>query len=295
MKIPILGTGISGLVGSRIQELLSDDFEFSDLSLATGVDITDLDQVLKSFENSESSVVLHMAAKTDVDGCEEDKIYTEEGAAWLVNVVGTQNILYAAKKYKKRLIYISTDFVFDGTKDYYTENDETNPLNWYGHTKCEGEHLIREGSISFAIVRLAYPYRSYYSKKSDFVRKIIERAKARGKISALTDHIFTPTFIDDIADALRLLFQKELTGIFHVVGSQNLTPLEAVQKILAKFELSTDIENVTRGVFFKNRAFRPFKLALKNDKITKLGIKMSTFDEGLTEMKKQLNDYKEQA
>lgn len=289
MKIPILGTGLSGLVGSRIAELLSDSFEFTDLSLATGVDITNEEQILASFQNSSASIVLHMAAKTDVDSCEDDKIYGEEGAAWMVNVVGTANIVNAAKKYKKRLIYISTDFVFDGTKEFYREDMEVNPLNWYGFTKAEGERLVKAANINYTIIRLAYPYRSYYDQKFDFVRRIIDRAKSKQKLLALTDHIFTPTFIDDIAIALQILFERELIETFHVVGSESLTPMEAIKRITAKFDLKTDIVPITRGEFFKDRAFRPFKLALKNDKIAKLGIRMKRFDEGLEELKEQLD------
>src|SRR3990172_9027678 len=98
MKIPIVGTGLSGLVGSRIVELLRESYEFEDLSLATGVDITDSQEVQKNLENSQAKIIVHMAAKTDVDGCEDDKILLEEGQAWMVNVVGTQNIIEAAKR-----------------------------------------------------------------------------------------------------------------------------------------------------------------------------------------------------
>ncbi|MBI3379778.1 NAD(P)-dependent oxidoreductase [Candidatus Gottesmanbacteria bacterium] len=290
MKIPILGTGLSGLVGSRIMELLGDTFEFTDLSFATGIDITNSEQVVESFQNSSASIVLHMAAKTDVDACEDDKIFGEEGPAWLVNVIGTQNIVEAAKKFNKRLVYISTDFVFDGTQDSYAEDDTVNPLNWYGYTKSEGEKLVKEAEIRFMIVRLSYPFRAYYKEKADFVRRIIEKAEKKEKLFALTDHIFTPTFIDDIASALDLILKKELQGVYHVVGGQSLTPHDAIHKILTKFGLATDVESVTREVFFKNRAFRPRNLALKNDKITKLGIKMKSFDEGLSEIEKQIHN-----
>lgn len=288
MKTPVLGTGLSGLVGSRIRELLSDTYQFTDLSLTTGVDISNIDEVFESFKNSPSTTVLHMAAKTDVDACENDKIYGEEGQAWSVNVTGTKNILEAAKRYHKRVIYISSDFVFDGTKEVYNEDDAVNPVNWYGVTKCEGEQLVQDADISYAIARLSYPYRSYFKPKSDFVRRIIEKANKKEKIFALADHIFTPTFIDDIALSLKMLLQKELTGIFHVVGTGSLTPCQAVGMISNVFMLTPEVEEVTREVFFKDRAFRPFKLALKNDKIAKLGIKMKTFEEGLREMDKQL-------
>src|SRR3990167_11530025 len=142
MKHPVLATGFSGLVGSRVKELLNDKFDFVDLSLATGVDITNRDQVEDIIGKSPSRMVLHMAAKADVDGCEDDKILGEEGAAWIVNVQGTENGAESARKNNKRLLYISTDFVFDGTQEYYTESDRPNPVNWYGITKYKGEEIV---------------------------------------------------------------------------------------------------------------------------------------------------------
>jgi dTDP-4-dehydrorhamnose reductase len=288
MRIPILGTGLSGLVGSRIVELLENKYEFIDLSLKTSIDITQSDQVLPVFQKSPAKVVVHMAAKTDVDSCEDDKILGEEGLAWRVNVIGTQNIVEAACETNKRVIYISTDFVFDGTKEYYTEDDEPNPVNWYGFTKYEGERTLVDSDISYCIVRLAYPYRAHFSEKADFVRRIIEKAKKQEKIMSLTDHTITPTFIDDIAMALDLLLEKEVTGIFHVVGSQFVTPYEAVEKILETFKLEGDNQPILREKYFQDRAFRPCRLALKNDKIIKLGADMRRFDDGLREMRKQL-------
>src|SRR3989338_4530425 len=86
MKPQILATGISGLVGTRVQELLQDKFEFTDLSLATGVDVTNYEDLENHIRNSPAKIILHMAAKTDVDGCEDDKIFGEEGKAWVINV-----------------------------------------------------------------------------------------------------------------------------------------------------------------------------------------------------------------
>lgn len=292
MKIPILGTGLSGMVGSRIVELLSDKYEFADLSFNTRIDITSVDQVLEAFKNSEATTVLHLAAKTDVDSCEDDKILMEEGQAWLVNVEGTRNIVEAAQKYHKRVIYISSDFVFAGTKDFYTEEDVPSPVNWYGVTKYEGEKILEESGISHTIVRLAYPYRANFPQKQDFVRRIIEAGKENEEIKSLTDHFFTPTFIDDFAKALDILLPKELPGIFHLVGSQTLTPYEAVGEVFETFGFRGNIIPITRAEYFRNRAFRPCRLALKNDKITKLGASMCSFTEGLIELKKQLKENK---
>lgn len=288
MKQPVLVTGFSGLVGSRVKELLNDKFDFVDLSLATGVDITKRDQVEDIIGKSPSRMVLHMAAKADVDGCEDDKILGEEGAAWMVNVQGTENVAESARKNNKRLLYISTDFVFDGTQEYYTESDRPNPVNWYGITKYKGEEIVLNKDSDSTIIRISYPYRAYYEQKPDFVRRVIEVMTKNGKIFALKDHIFTPTFIDDIACALEVFLKRELPGIYHVVGSESLPTGRAVKKIVETFKLKGDIIPIERREYFKNRAFRPFKLALKNDKILRLGIKMLGFDQGLKAIKNQL-------
>lgn len=284
----VIGTGISGLVGTRIQELLREYYEFEDLSFSTGVDITDLEQVKERIEKSPASFILHMAAKTDVDGCEDDKILGEDGSAWRVNVEGTQNIVDCAKLTGKKIIYISTDFVFDGTKEWYLEDDEPNPVNWYGTTKHMGEEIIQKSGVDFVILRIAYPYRAQFSPKTDFVRKIVEKLSKKEKITALTDHVFTPTFIDDIAGAIDEIIRQNVVGIYHCVGSESLTPLDATEAIMHEFQLNGEVQKTTRSNFFKHRAFRPCHLALKNDKIIQLGVNMLGFSAGIREMRKQM-------
>lgn len=290
MKIPVLVTGMSGLVGTRVKDLLSGEFDFTDLSLATGVNIVNFEDVENKLRESDAKIIIHMAAKTDVDACEDDKILGEDGDAWQINVIGTNNVVLASENTGKRLIYISTDFVFNGTKDFYTENDDPDPLNWYGRTKYEAEEIVMKSKVESVILRLAYPYRSYFQERSDFVRRIITKAKDTGEVEGLEDHIFTPTFIDDIAEVLRFVLYRNVSGIYHSVGSLSLPVIEAVKKILSTFGLEARVKRVIRNEYFLNRAYRPFKLALKNDKIKRLGIEMKRFDDGLLEIKKQLTD-----
>lgn len=283
----ILGTGLDGLVGSRIVELLRNKYEFENLSISTGVDITNRDVILERIKNSKAPIVLHLAAKTNVDGCELDKELGEKGDAWKINVLGTQNVVDGCLKGNKKIIYISTDFVFDGTKEVYIEEDIPNPINWYAKTKYAGEKIIQNAKIPWIIVRIASPYRAKF-EKLDFVRAILKRLKEGLPVAAVVDHIFTPTYIDDIAFAIDGLIENNLQGIFHVVGSQSLTPYEASLLIAKEFRLdSSKIIKTTRTEFFNNRAPRSFQLVLKNDKIGKLGIKMRTFEEGIREIKKQ--------
>lgn len=284
----ILGTGLDGLVGSRIAELLNDKYEFENLSLNTGVDILDRDTVLEKIKSSNALIVLHLAAKTNVDGCELDKALGEKGDAWKINVLGTQNVADACLGSNKKLIYISTDFVFDGVEDVYFEEDIPNPLSWYAKTKYEGEKIVQNLKIPWIIIRIASPYRAKY-QRLDFARAIFKRLQEGLSVAAVIDHKFSPTLIDDIALAIDTLIKNNSQGIFHCVGSQSLTPFDASLLIAEVFNLDQNlISKTTRAEFFKDRAPRPFQLVLKNDKIRKLGIEMRTFEEGLREVKRQM-------
>ncbi len=286
----ILGTGMRGLIGSRIIELLKDKYEFENLDRTSGVDITNREKILEVLMASDAKIVLHLAAKTDVDGCEKDKELAEFGDAWKINVEGTRNVSEACLKSGKKIIYVSTDFVFDGKieeGEFYSEEDIPNPINWYAKTKYEGEKIIQELN-DWIIIRLAYPYRASF-EKNDFMRVILNRLKQNQPVVAITDHIFCPTFIDDVANAIDKLLETDSRGIFHAVGGQCLTPYEAAGEIARQFNLDNAlISKTTREEFFKDRAARPFRLALKNDKIGKLGVSMKTFEQGLKAMKTQL-------
>lgn len=284
----ILGTGLSGLVGSRVTELLSPDFSFENLSLETGVDITRKESVDARIDHSSAPWVFHFAARTDVDGAEKEKDLGEKSPSWVVNVSATQHIVDACRRTGKKLLYISTDFVFDGTRDVYTEEDVPNPQGWYARTKYEGEKRVMSLTDRALVVRIANPYRSNFPVKPDFVHKIIERFVEKVPVVAANDQIFVPTFIDDIARALATLVRLDASGIYHVVGSQALTPYEAAQRIARTFGFTAArIEPTTFKEYFAGRAPRPFHAVLKNDKISELGVSMKSFEEGLQMVKQQ--------
>lgn len=283
----IIATGLSGLVGSRIKELLP--FEFEEISRANGIDVLNSEKIQSFFSASDAPIVFHLAGKADVDGCEKDKDLKENGQAWKMNVLGTQNIIDACKKTGKKIVYISTDFAFDGTKQEYSEDDIPNPINWYAVTKIEGEKIVQNSQIPYLILRIAYPYRARFDKKTDFMRAMKSRLEQNMETAAITDHVFTPTFIDDIAHAFSVLIEKNAIGVYHVVGSQSLSPYDAAILIAKEFGFNPSfIKPVLLQEFFKDRAPRPFHLKLRNDKITQLGVHMRSFEEGLQEIKKQL-------
>lgn len=287
----IAGTGLSGLVGSRITELLSDKYSFEDISRKTGTDVTDVAGVLERLKNSDAEYVIHMAAFTNVDGAEEQKDLGKASEAWKINVGGTENVVKACEETGKKLIYISTDFVFDGEntpQGGYAEEDTPNPINWYAKTKYEGEKRVLQSRIPWLILRIAYPYRADF-EKNDFMRAMKNRLTEGREIKAITDHIYCPTFIDDIAPALDVLIQENKTGIYHMTGSEALSPKDAAMEIAEAFGLDANlIGTTTRAEYFAGKAQRPFDLSMNNGKIKQLGVKLHGLHEGLQIIKQQL-------
>lgn len=276
------------MVGSRITELLKDKYAFDDLSITNGTDITNPESLDVIKNDREHKVVILLAAKADVDGCEQDRGLGEQGTAWKINVIGTQNVVNACLESQKKLIYISTDFVFDGSstpENGYEETDKPNPVNWYAETKYRGEEIVRNSNLPYIISRIAYPYRKDFELKKDFVRAIIDRLKNNLPIAAISDHKMTPTFIDDIAFALDKLIEADHTGIFHVTGSQSLTPYSAALLIADQFGFDKKlITQTTRAEYFKDKAQRPFNVSMNNSKLINLGVEMKRFEDGLKEL-----------
>jgi len=286
----VLGTGLSGLVGSRVVEL-NPEYNFSDLSLDTGIDILNSGQLETAFKMFSGDTVLHLAAFTDTNAAWDQK-EDKTGMCYQLNVIGTQNIVDLCKKYNKYLVYISTDFVFDGTKKgKYTEEDTPNPIEWYGQTKFESEKIA--GSIDATIIRIAFPYRAKFDIKTDLVRKIISKLSSGEVCKLFEDQITTPTFVDDIALGLIKVIDDPKPGIYHLVGSSSQSIYQLGHLITRVFNFDPDlVEASSLTEYLQTPAARPYapNLALSNEKfISEFGFKPRTLTEGLEELKKQLS------
>lgn len=283
----IIGTGLSGLVGSRVVELMSNKHTFTDLSLETGVDITKFDEIKARIEASPATWIFHFAAYTDVQGAEKEKELAEGSIAWKINVGATGNIVAIAQKTGKKLVYIDTDYAFDGKKQSYTEEDVPNPLGWYAKTKYEGAKCVLTLGLQSLVIRIANPYRARPVGKKDFVHKMLERLNQGQPLVCPTDQTFVPTYIDDIAVALEALITQNSSGLYHVVGSTALSPYDAALTIAKTWGFPQSlVQKTTFAQFFRSRAPTPQYAALKNDKIQAMGVRMRTFSEGLQEVKR---------
>lgn len=282
----IIGTGLSGLVGSRIVELLGNKHVFTNLSLETGVDITNHEMVYEKLSQSDAPWILHLAAFTDVQGAEKDRSLGNESVAWKVNVEATQHIIDAAHDLDKHVLCVDTDYAFDGKKKIYTEVDVPSPLGWYATTKSEAaKRTLAAGGL---VIRISNPYRANPVGKKDFVHKMLERLEQHMEITAPTDQLFVPTFIDDIAVAIDTLISVNASGLYHVVGNPALSPFVAAKSVAQIFDCDETLVRPTTFVqYFQGRTPIPQYVELSNDKIRNLGLTMRSFEEGLREVKRQ--------
>ena len=289
---PIAGTGMTGLIGSRLVELTGGDFDWLPLRHKAGFDITSPDKVDRAISSFSGQAVLHLAAFTDLNAADKER-GDKNGTCYRINVLGTRNIARACQKNGKYLIHASTDAVFSGkNKSLYVEDDFPGPIEWYGQTKLWAEEEVLASGCRSAIVRFSYPFRAKFDLKKDFVRKVIDQLTSGEKLTMFSDTVFTPTFIDDIAEAMKVILAKKQAGIFHVVGSTPLSPYDAADEIAAVFDLNKKLvlpQKLDDYLKFGGRPY-PRYTALSNQKLKKeLGVSMRTFSEAILEMKRQLS------
>ncbi len=200
----IVVTGAGGQVGRALQPLLPE----ASFLTHDALDVADDAEVASAL--ADARIVVHLAAMTNVDGCESDP---ERARA--INARGTRHVAAAARKSGARVIYISTDYVFDGLKDEeYEVDDEPNPINEYGRGKREGEKSVASDPGNL-IVRTS----SVFGNGKNFVRTIIAAARAGRDLRVVDDQISRPTAADDVARAIAHLMNGSAHGVVHVAGA----------------------------------------------------------------------------
>ncbi len=294
-NFPIAVIGAQSMVGSRFVEILESDVAIikADLNGDPKLDITDPKSVADFFKNYDFKSAILFSAFTDVDGAEAQR-NDKNGICWKINVEGVKNIVKAAKQKNCKLIFISTDFVFDGQNGPYSEDDAvgTNPdqISWYGLTKIESEKIIQENLENFIILRIAYPYRGKFKGKDDTLKRILKPYKEGRLYPMFNNQQQTITFIDDIPQAVKLLLEKDQKGIFHLSSPRTTTPFAIAKFLISTFGLDpTSVKPGSIVEFLKSGAKtpRPVKGGLKVDKIKSLGFTPTDWDEGIKIVYKQ--------
>jgi len=268
----ILITGAQGRFGTYAVQKFSQNHSVIDSDKER--DITK-PQIVSHIIAAKPDIIIHAAAETNVDKCE---IHQE--SAHQINVLGTINVIKAAQLTAAKLIYISSDYIFDGNKGNYIETDRPNPINYYGKTKWEAEQQIMKYTNSL-IIRSAVLY-GRHIHRSSFPRWVITNLKANKPIQVVTDQINSPTLIDDLVNAIPKLWNQ--SGVLHVAGSQQISRYEFAMKTAHAFNLPTDLIKPIESHALNQVAPRPKNAGLNTNKITSMGITMSTIEQGLQKL-----------
>lgn len=284
----VLVVGASGLVGSRVLSELekSAEFEAEGTCLsrtAVGLrrlDITDVDETRKLISRLKPDVIVHTAALTNVDYCED---YRSE--AYGINVRGTGNVVDAAREAGCRVVYISTDFVFDGLNGPYGEDDATNPVNYYGRTKLEGETLV--SGIGHVIARTTVVY-GWKSGSKNFLMQVFGKLSANEEMNVAVDQYGSPTLADNMATAVVELIKEKKNGIYNIAGVDVMNRHEFALKIAKIFDLDQGLLTPVETGSLRQRAVRPMKAGLRVEKAAReLKTRLLGVEEGLSFARKQ--------
>jgi len=289
-KRKLLVTGASGLLGSKIFELAKNDYTVIPLhktkplhSNSLKLDITSTAEVLNLFHKLKPYAVIHAASETNVDKCE-----TQREHAWQINVEGTRNIATACQRIGSNLVYISTDYVFDGEKGNYEEKDRPNPINYYGITKLEGERQVIQNYRNHVILRTSVIY-GWHQWKQNFATWVINQLRQSKEMEVVDDHYNTPTLADNLAEMVIEALQNSLQGIYHASGIERISRYDFAIQIARTFHLDPSLIKPTKMSQLTTWiAKRPKDSSLNTDKIQKhLKTKPLSITDGLNKMKQQ--------
>ncbi len=223
----VLVIGAKGMLGRDLTDVLNSSLPNDEIF---GWDIDEIDiqkeeETAFKIEKLRPDIVVHIAAYTDVDGCE-----LNEEKAFAVNAEGTKHVALAASRCQAKMIYLSTDYVFDGNKrEPYLETDFPHPLNVYGRSKLQGEQYVQELVRDALIIRTQWLYGRH---GKNFVASILQQAREKRVLSIVNDQIGSPTYTADLASAVIALIQFDARGIFHVTNSDFCTWYTFGQAIL---------------------------------------------------------------
>lgn len=238
----VLVTGANGQLGSDVVEMLKRHNHEVKGCGRTDLDIADQQQCEEVIGEFRPEAIIHCAAYTTVDAAEEDV-----DGAYRVNAAGTRNIATAAEKIGAKLVYISTDYVFDGQADRpYREYDNTSPQTVYGESKHAGELLTQSLSSKFFIVRTSWVYGQY---GSNFVKTMLKLGAERDSVSVVHDQVGSPTYTVDLARFLLQLIQTEKYGIYHASNAGQCSWYEFAQAIFETAGLQVKVLPVTTEQF----------------------------------------------
>lgn len=267
-------------VGSDILDEVSADCEYVKL------DITDADAVEKAISEVNPVVVVHCAAWTAVDAAEDEENIPKVRA---INVDGTQNIAVVCKKLDCKMIYISTDYVFDGqgTEPWQPDCKDYAPLNVYGQTKLDGELAVADTLDKYFIVRIAWVFGV---NGKNFIKTMLNLGKKYDTVRVVNDQIGTPTYTFDLARLLVDMTESDKYGYYHATNEGGfISWYDFTCEIFKQAGYSTNVVPVTTEEYGLSKAARPFNSRLDKSKLVENGfMPLPTWRDALSRYLKEI-------
>jgi dTDP-4-dehydrorhamnose reductase len=294
-KLMIIGG--SGLLGGHLAKYAKDDYDvvatFNGHPIelqgcrAIKMDITDSEKTQNAICDEDPEYVILSAAQRNVDHCEK---YQDEVKK--INVEGAKNVAIAANKAHAKLIFLSTDLVFDGKKGHYIEDDSTNPVNYYGLTKLKGEQEVASLSEDHAIARVSVLYGwNPFKHNTNFISWLYNNLKEGKHLSLFTDQFRNATYIKNACEALLKILEKDEKGIFHIAGKNCENRHSIGLAVADTFGFHRSLISEAESNESDWVAIRPKKCCLDVGKMESvLGVSAMTVEEGLLAMKKEMEE-----
>ena len=286
MKTVII-TGGYGQLGKSCNKYLKKDFN----TIITGrdayksgikLDITDKNDIAKAYRNFKPDVVLNLAATTDVDGCEKDKI-----AAKKINFESVKNL---CENFSGHFIQLSTDYVFDGNSGPYNELDDVNPISYYGKTKLDAENWLKDNYSNSTILRANVIYSYTKRTKASFVKWIVDSLKNNKEINVVNDQWNNPTWTESISLVIKNIIDTGLNGLYNYGDKDFMTRYDFAILISRVFNLDESLIKPISTLSLNQIANRPLKSGLITKKIeSSLGIVPNSVENCLREIYNNLS------
>lgn len=237
-----LVTGSSGLIGSQLVSDLEKTGQvvyscYNESLPVNGIpvhlDLLDLDKISKIFAKIKPDIIIHLAALTDVELCESNPDLANK-----INFIATKKISQESEKLGCFLVYLSTDYVFDGKKGMYDETSIPNPINEYAKTKLHGENAVKDSNTKWLILRTSTPFGIHPTKKT-FPKWIVENIKSKNSLRILEDQFTSPTYVPNLCKMILEVLTCNLTGILHLSGSTRISRYEFAKMISEQLSLDS--------------------------------------------------------
>ncbi len=276
----ILITGSNGLLGQKLVLHFTKDKKYQVVGFSRGenrlpkipnytylnIDIAELETLQKQIQKIEPDIIINCAAMTNVDVCEENKTECD-----IVNVQAVKTLAEYCKTSNCKLLHLSTDFIFDGKKGFYSEDDLPNPINYYGLSKLKSEKILTKNLDNFVIIRTILVYgTTQNTNRGHIVSWVIDNLKQNKPIRVVSDQLRMPTMVNDLVTAIDLSLKKDAKGIFHISSNELFSILDIAKIVAKEFKLNTALIQPISTEELTQKANRPLKTGFNLDKAKKV-------------------------